>query len=69
MIAGKRNAGHLWHGSSIREKILENPYYTGNLVQQRKTTISVTSEKRLIVQIILLLNIHTIQLFQNKILI
>lgn len=45
MIAGKRNAGHLWHGSSVR-KILENPHYTGSLVQQRETTISVTTEKR-----------------------
>ncbi|MGI2851604.1 recombinase family protein [Bacillus cytotoxicus] len=45
MIAGKRNASPLWHGSSIRV-ILENPHYIGNLVQQRETSISVTTEKR-----------------------
>ena len=44
-IAGKRNSSSIWHGSSIR-KILENPHYTGNLVQQRETTISVTSVRR-----------------------
>ena len=45
MVAGKRNASNLWHGSSVR-KILENPHYTGDLVQQREATISVTTNKR-----------------------
>lgn len=44
-VAGKRNASSLWHSSSVRS-ILENPHYIGNLVQQRETTISVTTEKR-----------------------
>lgn len=45
MVAGKRNASPLWHGSSVRI-ILENPHYIGNLVQQRETSINVTTEKR-----------------------
>lgn len=45
MVAGKRNASPLWHGSGVRI-ILENPHYIGNLVQQRETSINVTSEKR-----------------------
>lgn len=44
-IAGKRNASSLWHGSTVR-KILENQHYIGNLVQQKETSISVTTEKR-----------------------
>lgn len=44
-VAGKANASRVWHGSTIR-KILENPHYTGDLVQQRETTISVTSNHR-----------------------
>lgn len=44
-IAGKTNASPLWHGSSVRA-ILENPHYTGDLVQQRETTINVTTDKR-----------------------
>lgn len=44
-IAGKRNSSSLWHGSTIRG-ILENPHYIGHLVQQRETTINVTSERR-----------------------
>lgn len=44
-VAGKRNASSLWHGSTIR-KMLENPHYTGDLVQQRETSINVTTEKR-----------------------
>lgn len=44
-VAGKSNAGSVWHGSSVR-KILENPHYTGNLVQQRETTVNVTTDQR-----------------------
>src|SRR5699024_856841 len=44
-IAKKANATSLWHGSSVRA-ILENPHYTGDLVQQRETTINVTTDKR-----------------------
>ncbi len=44
-IAGKRNSSSLWHGSTVR-KILENQHYIGNLVQQKETSISVTTEKR-----------------------
>lgn len=44
-VAGKRNASSLWHGSAVR-KILENPHYTGSLVQQRETSINVTTQKR-----------------------
>src|SRR5699024_7591656 len=44
-IAGKRNSSSIWHGSTVRN-ILENPHYIGNLVQQRETSISVTTEKR-----------------------
>jgi site-specific DNA recombinase len=44
-VAGKKNQTSLWHGSSVR-KILENPHYTGNLVQNRSSTISVTNKRR-----------------------
>jgi site-specific DNA recombinase len=44
-VAGKSDASSLWHGSSVR-KILENPHYTGDLVQQRETTINVTTDQR-----------------------
>ncbi|MCM3024186.1 recombinase family protein [Heyndrickxia ginsengihumi] len=44
-IAGRSNAGVNWQGSSIR-KILENPHYTGDLVQGRSTTQDVTSKMR-----------------------
>jgi site-specific DNA recombinase len=44
-VAGKKNQTSLWHGSSVR-KILENPHYAGNLVQNRSSTISVTNKKR-----------------------
>jgi Site-specific recombinases, DNA invertase Pin homologs len=44
-VAGKRNAGRVWHGSTVKD-ILMNPHYCGNLVQHRETTISVTSTKR-----------------------
>ena len=45
MVAGKKNATLFWHGSSVR-KILENPHYTGDLVQCRQSTISVTNTSR-----------------------
>ncbi|MGJ9384973.1 recombinase family protein [Salipaludibacillus sp. CF4.18] len=41
----KNNAGHYWHGSSVKGN-LTNPHYIGDLVQQRETTRSVTSESR-----------------------
>ncbi|HWO74645.1 MAG TPA: recombinase family protein [Bacillus sp. (in: firmicutes)] len=44
-IAGKSNSGDKWHGSTIR-KILENPHYTGDLVQCRSTTKSITVKTR-----------------------
>jgi len=44
-IAGKSNAGSIWHGSTVRN-MLENPHYRGDLVQQRETTVNVTSDKR-----------------------
>ncbi len=44
-IAGKKNAGQYWHGSSIK-CILSNPHYVGDLVQNRETTASVTTNIR-----------------------
>ncbi|WP_206154970.1 recombinase family protein [Clostridium muellerianum] len=44
-VAGKSDASDKWHGSSVR-LILENPHYTGDLVQCRTETISVTTNKR-----------------------
>ncbi|MCJ0931902.1 recombinase family protein [Virgibacillus halodenitrificans] len=44
-IANKSNASKLWHGSSIKI-ILNNWHYSGDLVQSRTETISVTSSKR-----------------------
>ncbi|MFJ9501289.1 recombinase family protein [Brevibacillus centrosporus] len=44
-IAGKRNAGKYWHGSTIK-LILTNPHYTGDLVQCREKTLSVTVKAR-----------------------
>jgi site-specific DNA recombinase len=44
-VANKRNQSPLWHGSTVR-MILENPHYTGDLVQGRTETISVTNKKR-----------------------
>lgn len=40
----KNTSGH-WHGSSIK-LILQNPHYTGKLVQHRQESISVTNSKR-----------------------
>ncbi|WP_242731698.1 recombinase family protein [Bacillus altitudinis] len=44
-VAGKSDAGAVWHGASVRN-ILENPHFTGSLVQQRETTVNVTTDKR-----------------------
>lgn len=44
-VAQKKNASCFWHGSSIK-LILCNPHYTGDLVQGRETTRSVTSYSR-----------------------
>lgn len=44
-VAGKKNAGDKWNDSTIK-LILTNPHYTGDLVQGRTTTVSVTSTKR-----------------------
>ncbi len=44
-IASKKNANDKWQGSSVRQ-ILSNPHYTGDLVQGRETSISVTNKKR-----------------------
>jgi hypothetical protein len=44
-IVGKKNAGLYWHGSTVK-KILKNPVYTGDLVQNRETSISVVNKKR-----------------------
>lgn len=45
MYAGKKNAGLVWHGSTIR-KILTNPHYTGNMTQNRSTSMGLFSGKR-----------------------
>lgn len=44
-IAGKKNAGDKWNDSTIK-LFLTNPHYVGDLVQNRTTTVSVTSKKR-----------------------
>lgn len=44
-VAGKKNAGDKWNDSTIK-LILTNPHYTGDLVQGRSSTISVTNKKR-----------------------
>ncbi|WP_018130513.1 recombinase family protein [Effusibacillus pohliae] len=44
-VAGKKNAGEFWHGSSVL-KILKNPHYVGDLVQGRSQVASVTNKKR-----------------------
>ncbi len=44
-VAGKRNAGLYWHGSSVKQ-LLQNPHYIGDLVQGRETSMSVTNKKR-----------------------
>lgn len=44
-IANKRKQSAFWNGSSVR-LILENPNYTGDLVQNRSSTMSVTIKER-----------------------
>lgn len=44
-LANKSNSTPIWHGSSVR-KILTNQNYTGDLVQSKTETISVTSTLR-----------------------
>lgn len=44
-LSGKRDAGRLWHGSTVK-KILVNPHYLGHLVQHRETTFDVVNKKR-----------------------
>ncbi|MEH6957260.1 recombinase family protein [Neobacillus drentensis] len=44
-VANKSNGSDKWHGSGIRS-ILTNPHYTGDMVQGRQTTRSVTSKVR-----------------------
>lgn len=43
--ANKKNATIVWHGLTVRT-ILRNPHYTGDIVQNRTTSISLTSDKR-----------------------
>lgn len=44
-VAGKSGSGQFWHGSSVK-KILENPHYTGDMVQGRTCVRSVTDKVR-----------------------
>jgi DNA invertase Pin-like site-specific DNA recombinase len=44
-VAGKSDASNQWNGSSVRN-ILTNANYTGDLVQGKSETVSVTSDKR-----------------------
>ncbi|WP_066369524.1 recombinase family protein [Neobacillus fumarioli] len=44
-VAGFRNAGRYWQGSSVKE-ILSNPHYVGDLVQGRTEIRSVTDKTR-----------------------
>lgn len=44
-VAGKKNAGQFWHGSTVK-LILQNQHYVGDLVQCRETRVSITSKKR-----------------------
>jgi site-specific DNA recombinase len=46
ILANKKNNSPKWHGNGVRI-ILENPHYTGSLVQQRETTLSVTNKRRI----------------------
>ena len=59
-VASIKNASSKWNGSSVR-CILENPHFTGNLVQGRTTTKSVTSTKRIVISdsdLIIIENTH-----------
>lgn len=44
-VSGKKDAGWIWHGSSVK-KILENQAYVGDLVAHRETTVSAINKKR-----------------------
>ena len=44
-VSGKSNASDYWYGSTIKN-ILQNQNYTGDLVQSKETTNSVTSKAR-----------------------
>ncbi|NYE08829.1 DNA invertase Pin-like site-specific DNA recombinase/ssDNA-binding Zn-finger/Zn-ribbon topoisomerase 1 [Bacillus niacini] len=46
VIAAKTNASPKWHGSTIKN-IIQNPHYTGKLVQHRETSISATNKNRI----------------------
>lgn len=48
-VAQKKDAGLYWHGSSVKG-ILQNPHYTGDMVQGRSTTKSVTDKSREIIK-------------------
>lgn len=44
-VASKSRSGPFWQGSSVK-KILENPHYTGDMVQGRTTVRSITDKVR-----------------------
>lgn len=46
MVAKKKNAGYLWHGTTIT-KILKNEAYIGNMVQLKEQTKNAISEIRI----------------------
>lgn len=46
MVSQKNIKNNVWHGSSVRI-ILENPNYTGDLVQNKSNSLSAVSKKRL----------------------
>ncbi|XZI51665.1 recombinase family protein [Clostridium perfringens] len=46
MISQKSIKNNVWHGSSVRI-ILENPNYTGDLVQNKSNSVSAISKKRI----------------------
>ena len=59
-VAGKKNAGSVWHGKTIK-KILTNKAYIGSIEQIKESTTSVVSKKRIKnddSQIILVENTH-----------
>ena len=47
IVGRKSKFNNIWHGSAVRN-ILENPHYTGDLVQNRTTTLSAVSKKRIL---------------------
>jgi DNA invertase Pin-like site-specific DNA recombinase/ssDNA-binding Zn-finger/Zn-ribbon topoisomerase 1 len=44
-LNNRKNTSGNWHGSSVK-LILQNPHYTGKLVQHRQESLSVTNSKR-----------------------